>query len=93
MTADQNSPEIVALAERLRELMGARAATDQILTTAEAVAYTKHESGSAFYRWARRLRVSSISNGRYSRPQLDAALDREARRARFRSAEPRPAAA
>jgi len=55
---------------------------DRILTQAEAIAYTKHESLSAFYRWARRWRVTSAQNGRYARSQLDAALEREAQKKR-----------
>ena len=57
--------------------------TDRILTSAEAMAYTKHGSTSAFARWAKRVGYRSVSNGRHSRAQLDVALGREARKARF----------
>lgn len=49
-----------------------------VLTLAEAIAYAKHDSDSAFYRWCARWRVRSITNGRYARGHLDRALAREA---------------
>lgn len=77
------------IAQIVRLIQPAAAA---VLTLAEAIRYTKHESHSAFYRWCKRWGVRSITNGRFSRPQLDRAIDRESRKARFRSPEKRKAA-
>jgi len=52
--------------------------SDTILTTEEAVAYTKHRSDRAFYRWASLWAVRGHQSGRYSRERLDAALTAEA---------------
>lgn len=60
-------------------------ATDRILLTEEAMRFTKHESGGAFYRWCRRFDVKSVANGRYARVHLDRALDRESRKTRFKT--------
>jgi len=49
-----------------------------ILTTAEAVTYTKFKSRSAFHRWAAKNRVKRIQNGRWSKRNLDLGLQREA---------------
>jgi hypothetical protein len=73
----------------IREAVARPTLTDRILTTTEAIAYTKHESDSAFYRWAGRWRVTSAQNGRYARSQLDAALERETQKKR--PAKPAPA--
>lgn len=73
----------------IREAVARPTLTDRILTTTEAIAYTKHESDSAFYRWASRWRVTSAQNGRYARSQLDAALERESQKKR--PAKPAPA--
>ena len=78
--------ELLAL---IREAVARPTLTDRILTTEEAITYTKHESFSAFYRWASRWRVTSAQHGRYARSQLDAALEREA--AKKRPAKPAPA--
>lgn len=66
--------------DRLATLIAAklRAFESPILTTAEAIAYTKHESDSAFYRWCERWAVRSEHNGRWARRWLDRALQREA---------------
>ena len=69
-------------------MLAAPPRTDRILTREEAMAYTKHESESAFYRWCTRWRVTSAAAGRYARGHLDSALDREA--SRRRAAKPAP---
>ena len=63
--------------QKIAELLK-RTPTGPILTTVEAIAYTKHESDSAFYRWTGKWRVRSITNGRYALGHLDRALAREA---------------
>jgi hypothetical protein len=83
--------------DRIREVFrtefAAPTVTDRILTLAEAMAYTKHESDSAFYRWCSRWRVTSASNGRFARSVLDGALSRESDKRRLsRSAPRRPRA-
>ena len=81
--------ELLAL---IREAVARPTLTDRILTTPEAIAYTKHESDSAYYRWARRWRVTSAQNGRYARSQLDAALERESQKKRPAKPAPQRAA-
>lgn len=77
------SPEqIDQLRLALRAELAAPAITDRILTLAEAIPYTKHESASAFYRWCKRWRVTSATYGRFARGQLDSALAREAEKRR-----------
>ena len=71
----------------LRSELSAPPITDRILTQEEAIAYTKHGSLSAFYRWCTRMRITSAGPGRYSRGHIDSALDREAAKRR----QPRPA--
>lgn len=73
----------------LRDELSAPTITDRILTRAEAVAYTKHDSDSAFYRWCTRWRVTSSAPGRYARGTLDSALAREAARRRPAKSAPR----
>ena len=74
-----DAADLSAIRALVAELVPAvvRPVTDVILTTAEAMAYTKHKSTSAFYRWCRRWRVPGRNN-RYSRFALDAGLAREA---------------
>lgn len=76
-------PPSPALIEALRLIIRAELAaptvTDRILTFAEAIAYAKHGSNTSFARW----RVTSAQNGRYSRSQLDRALQRESERRRL----------
>ena len=71
------TPEQEAIARRVAQLV-APVKPGPVLTLAEAIAYTKHESDSAFYRWAAKWRIGSITNGRYARGHLDRALAREA---------------
>jgi hypothetical protein len=59
-----------------------RAFESPILTLAEAVTYSKHESDSTFYRWCDKWQVKPVSHGRYSRRWLDRGLDREAAQGR-----------
>lgn len=82
LDADDLAKIDALLAQRLAAAPPSRA----ILTLAEAIAYTKHGSHSAFDRWCRRWRVNSGANGRYSRAQLDVGLAREAGRHRIRRA-------
>lgn len=77
-TAELLRPMIVAEVRlAMREQSQASAPTPEVLTLAEAVAYTKRPSAWAFYQWARRWRVKSKTRGRYSRQDLDRALERE----------------
>lgn len=79
--------DATGLLEQIRLIVRAEIAapvrTDRILTFAEAIAYAKHGSRTAFQRWCRRWRITSGQNGRYSRSQLDRALQREAERRRL----------
>jgi hypothetical protein len=73
-------PAVEEIAQRVVELMRAAPAipsTGSMLTLAEAIAYTKRPSAWAFYKWARLWRVKSKTRGRYSRQDLDRALERE----------------
>ena len=56
--------------------------TDEVLTRAEAKLYVKRNSDRAFGRWCKEWSVRSSQHGRYSRTQLDVALNREARKRR-----------
>lgn len=76
-TLEQIAASLQQQQEQIAELVR-RTPSGPILTLAEAIAYTKHASDSAFYRWAGRWRVASTSNGRYARGPLDRALHREA---------------
>lgn len=84
-----SSDDLAALRTILREEIAAPGVTDRILTTAEAIAYTKHESLSAFYRWCSRWHLTSASAGRYARSRLDTALAREAEKRRAPKPAPR----
>lgn len=81
----------IVVSDAVAKLLNAPAITDRILTQAEAIAYTKHGSLSAFYRWCSRWRITSAGPGRYSRGHIDSALDREAaKRRQPKPAPPRP---
>jgi hypothetical protein len=80
-TVDLSEESIERVAQRLSELLR-HARTSDILTLEEAVAYAKHPSRWAFYKWASRWRVKPQSRGRYSRNVLDLAIAREAGLAR-----------
>lgn len=56
------------------------AAPSEILTRAEAMAHTKRRSHAGFCVWCAANNVRPATRGRYSRTQLDMALQREARR-------------
>jgi hypothetical protein len=72
------SPKEEAIAQRVAELV-APVKPGPILTRAEAMAYTKHNSDSAFDRWCSKYyRGGSDERGRYSRGHLERALLREA---------------
>lgn len=70
--------EIAALRDEVRALR--QPATGEILTLAEARAYVKRPSRSAFNDWCRANGIKAAHRGRYSRTQLDLALQREARK-------------
>lgn len=76
-TATKLSPKEEALAQRVA-LLVAPIKPGPVLTVAESIVYTKHESDSAFYRWCARWKVPSCAQGRYARGQLDRGLLREA---------------
>lgn len=84
--------QISQLRAVVHEALYAPAVNDRILTLAEAIAYSKHESDSAFYRWCSRWRVTSAQQGRYARSQLDNGLLRESQKKRLAKAAPRRAA-
>lgn len=80
-----DATDLAKVAEVVRgELSAAAMRSDAILTTLEAMVYAKTESASAFYRWCVRWKVKSITNGRWSREQLDLGLKREASKVNFR---------
>lgn len=51
--------------------------TPLVLTTAEARHYVKCETYSSFHAWCQRWKVTSIRRGRWSRPSIDLAIERE----------------
>lgn len=51
----------------------------EVMTRAEAMAFVRRKSDRAFGRWCKKWRVRSVSHGRYSRTQLNMALNKEAR--------------
>lgn len=55
-----------------------------VLSLARAVAFVDAKSVNAFHAWCRRMGVENLSNGRYSRGELQRAMEREARRPRTR---------
>lgn len=70
-----------SLSEKLDRLLAIHAvAPSEILTRTEAMAHTKRRSHAAFCVWCAANKVKPASRGRYSRTQLDMALQREARR-------------
>lgn len=75
--------DIEAVARRAVELWREAArqpiATAEVMTTAEAREYVKRPSPSAFKRWRRQWGVKPFGR-RYSKAQLDVALNRESRR-------------
>jgi hypothetical protein len=92
MNPDDLSTQLSALNSQLASLhreIVAPTVTDRILTLAEAIAYTKHESDSAFYRWCSRWHCTSVTYGRFARGQLDGALAREAAKKRLAKSAPR----
>lgn len=56
-------------------------ASAPIVTVSEAVELTRTKSVRAFYRWAKRMKVSAHLPGRYSREKLLNALHREGAKA------------
>lgn len=78
-TVELSETTIERLAQRVAELLRAAppAARPDVLTRAEAKAYIKRPSEGAFVAWCKRWKVRPASRGRYSRPTLDLALDRE----------------
>lgn len=71
--------QLARIDEALAVLAAERRMAAPILTAAEAIAYTKHESASAFSRWATRYGVLNASNGRWPRHRLDAGMLKESR--------------
>jgi hypothetical protein len=55
-------------------------APSEILTRTEAMAHAKHKSHAAFCVWCAANKIKPATRGRYSRTQLDMALQREARK-------------
>lgn len=77
-----NADDIELLAEKVSARL--IALKSPVLTLAEAVVYTKHESDSAFYRWCTKWSVQAVAHGRYSRRWLDRALEKEGTQGRRR---------
>lgn len=97
MNAGILDPKDEAIARRVAELVVAY--HRPVLTRAEAIAYTGHGSNSAFDRWRLRWGVPPCTGGRYSRGQIERALERESQARRkwtmkrlARKAVPPPAA-
>lgn len=74
--------DIEAIARRVVELQRQTTLpqSERILTRSEARAYVKRHSEAAFCDWCKKWRIKPFSRGRYSRDQLDLALERESRR-------------
>ena len=64
--------------ERLNVLTDERAMNSLILTTEEAVRFSKLGSDSALYRWSDKWGVRPVAHGRWSRAQIELAMEREA---------------
>lgn len=76
-TEPLQDPAAEAIAQRVATLL--QAVRAPVLTLTEAIAYSKHESDSAFYRWCDKWGVPRQPRlGRYSRRALDRALEKEA---------------
>jgi len=76
-----DAEDIEAIAQRTAELIGQGAQfTEEIMTRAEAMAYAKRNSDAAFSDWCREWHVKPYRRGRYSKTQLDHALQRESRK-------------
>ncbi len=70
-----------SLNEKLDRLLALQpAAPSEILTRTEAMAHAKSRSHAAFCVWCAANKVKPATRGRYSRTQLDLALQREGRR-------------
>lgn len=88
MPVELHPATIDAIARRVVEMQRESASASavptlgsgEMLTAAEARAYVKRRSTSAFGRWCHEWGVRPYRRGRYSRSQLDLALGREARR-------------
>ena len=78
MTNDEKLAEIRAMLAEVLERLNAPLVTDAMLTSAEAFAYVKVKSASAFHRWRTKWGVTTATHGRWSRAKLDLALAREA---------------
>jgi len=75
-----STEDIEAIARRVVELQAEQSMrNERVLTRAEARAYVKRESEAAFHDWCKRWRIKAAVHGRYSRDQLDLALERESR--------------
>jgi hypothetical protein len=77
-----NAADLDLLADKVATRLSALKAP--VLTLAEAITYTKHESDSAFYRWCEKWGVSTVARGRYSRRWLDRAMEKESTQGRRR---------
>ena len=74
---------VMDLADEMERREGFR---KPVLSLSRAVAFTEAKSVRAFHAWCRRLGVQNLTNGRYSRGELQRAMEREARRPRARRA-------
>jgi hypothetical protein len=72
--------DVDRIARRVVELQATTLTQSEVLTRSEAMAYAKRQSHAAFSVWCAANHVRPVSRGRYSRSQLDLALQREARR-------------
>lgn len=66
------------LADRVAQRIRGPRVTDEILTRAEAMHYTKNRSQAAFTAWCKRWGVRATDRGRWSLHRLDLGLQREA---------------
>lgn len=76
----RRTAELVIEAMKATPLPTAPMANKDVLTRAEAMAYVKKNSTTAFCVWCRKWGVRPGVRGRYSRQRLDVVLDREARK-------------
>lgn len=70
------------ISQKLDTLMSLIAApqSSEIMTRAEAMAYTKRNNRTSFSEWCKVWHVKPYNRGRYSKTQLDRALALEARK-------------
>ena len=79
MSDDQAKLILAELAE-IKAMLAQPKAAEPVLTRDEAKHYVKKPSNAAFSRWCKKWGVRPIEQGRYSRANLDKAIERSGAR-------------